>query len=149
MKKKNVQLFKFQKDYMSADNNQFSLQLFQDGGSLDLILKKAGRIPEQILGKVTVAVSTGQTNGVHVQRKMDENLTFIRINYMLGNSLCMQDTQIRPDVVKVSHKAPYCFVQYKSASFSFKPVLVQFIFFLSQQKSLDSYKYSLLVCTFF
>jgi len=31
--------------------------LFQDGGSLDLILKKAGRIPEPILGKVTASVS--------------------------------------------------------------------------------------------
>ena len=33
--------------------------LFQDGGSLDLILKKAGRIPEPILGKISVAVSMG------------------------------------------------------------------------------------------
>ncbi|XP_069138596.1 dual specificity mitogen-activated protein kinase kinase 1-like isoform X1 [Argopecten irradians] len=32
---------------------------YMDGGSLDLILKKAGRIPEQILGKVTVAVLKG------------------------------------------------------------------------------------------
>lgn len=30
---------------------------FQDGGSLDLILKKAGRIPEPILGKLTSSVS--------------------------------------------------------------------------------------------
>lgn len=30
-----------------------------DGGSLDLILKRAGRIPEQILGKITVAVIKG------------------------------------------------------------------------------------------
>lgn len=28
-----------------------------DGGSLDLILKKAGRIPEAMLGTVTCAVS--------------------------------------------------------------------------------------------
>ena len=28
-----------------------------DGGSLDLILKKAGRIPEPYLGKITTAVS--------------------------------------------------------------------------------------------
>lgn len=27
-----------------------------DGGSLDLILKKAGRIPEPYLGKITTAV---------------------------------------------------------------------------------------------
>ena len=33
------------------------LSFFQDGGSLDLILKKAGRIPEPILGKISVAVS--------------------------------------------------------------------------------------------
>ena len=32
------------------------LCLFQDGGSLDLILKKAGRLPEPILGKICVAV---------------------------------------------------------------------------------------------
>lgn len=31
----------------------------KDGGSLDLVLKKAGRIPEQILGKVTNAVLRG------------------------------------------------------------------------------------------
>lgn len=29
---------------------------YMDGGSLDLILKKAGRIPEQYLGKITIAV---------------------------------------------------------------------------------------------
>lgn len=32
---------------------------YMDGGSLDLILKKAGRIPEQILGKITSAVLKG------------------------------------------------------------------------------------------
>ncbi|KAL3866772.1 hypothetical protein ACJMK2_044045 [Sinanodonta woodiana] len=32
---------------------------YMDGGSLDLILKKAGRIPEPILGKITVAVLKG------------------------------------------------------------------------------------------
>jgi hypothetical protein len=30
---------------------------YMDGGSLDLILKKAGRIPEPMLGTVTCAVS--------------------------------------------------------------------------------------------
>ena len=30
---------------------------YMDGGSLDLILKKAGRIPEPYLGKITTAVS--------------------------------------------------------------------------------------------
>ena len=30
---------------------------FQDGGSLDQILKKADQVPEDILGKITVAVS--------------------------------------------------------------------------------------------
>jgi mitogen-activated protein kinase kinase 1 len=29
---------------------------YMDGGSLDLILKKAGRIPEPFLGKITTAV---------------------------------------------------------------------------------------------
>lgn len=32
---------------------------YMDGGSLDLILKRAGRIPEKILGKITVAVIKG------------------------------------------------------------------------------------------
>lgn len=34
-------------------------QLFQDGLSLDIVLKKAGRIPEHILGKITFAVLSG------------------------------------------------------------------------------------------
>ncbi|XP_013381692.1 dual specificity mitogen-activated protein kinase kinase 1 isoform X2 [Lingula anatina] len=34
---------------------------YMDGGSLDLILKKAGRIPEPILGKITIAVLKGLT----------------------------------------------------------------------------------------
>ena len=33
--------------------------MWQDGGSLDLILKKAGRIPEPILGKISIAVGSG------------------------------------------------------------------------------------------
>jgi mitogen-activated protein kinase kinase 1 len=32
---------------------------YMDGGSLDLILKKAGRIPESVLGTITSAVSIG------------------------------------------------------------------------------------------
>lgn len=32
---------------------------YMDGGSLDLILKRAGRIPEPILGKITLAVLKG------------------------------------------------------------------------------------------
>lgn len=32
--------------------------LLQDGGSLDQVLKGARRIPEEILGKVSIAVST-------------------------------------------------------------------------------------------
>lgn len=35
------------------------LFLFKDGGSFDLVLKKAGRINEHILGKVTTAVIKG------------------------------------------------------------------------------------------
>lgn len=34
---------------------------YMDGGSLDLILKKAGRIPESILGKISIAVLKGLT----------------------------------------------------------------------------------------
>ena len=33
----------------------------QDGGSLDQVLKEAKRIPEEILGKVSIAVSAGAT----------------------------------------------------------------------------------------
>jgi hypothetical protein len=46
--------------------------LLQDGGSLDLILKKAGRIPEPILGKLTSSVSTKNKKIRHytpIQRK--------------------------------------------------------------------------------
>lgn len=32
---------------------------YMDGGSLDLVLKKAGKIPESVLGKVTIAVLKG------------------------------------------------------------------------------------------
>lgn len=32
---------------------------YMDGGSLDLILKRAGRIPEPVLGKITLAVLKG------------------------------------------------------------------------------------------
>lgn len=34
---------------------RFNLSL-QDGGSLDQVLKEAGKIPEEILGKVSIAV---------------------------------------------------------------------------------------------
>ena len=34
---------------------------FMDGGSLDLVMKKAGRIPEVILAKITSAVLKGQS----------------------------------------------------------------------------------------
>lgn len=37
----------------------FPCSLFQDGGSLDQVLKEAKRIPEEILGKVSIAVSAG------------------------------------------------------------------------------------------
>lgn len=37
---------------------------YMDGGSLDLILKKAGRIPEPYLGKITTAVRFHCTNYV-------------------------------------------------------------------------------------
>ena len=38
----------------------------QDGGSLDLILKKAGRIPEPILGKISTAVGVWQGCSVYI-----------------------------------------------------------------------------------
>ena len=34
----------------------------QDGGSLDLVLKRSGRIPEPILGIITTAVSETEQN---------------------------------------------------------------------------------------
>ncbi|NWR24258.1 MP2K2 kinase, partial [Emberiza fucata] len=37
----------------------FPCSLFQDGGSLDQVLKEAKRIPEEILGKVSIAVLRG------------------------------------------------------------------------------------------
>ena len=33
----------------------------QDGGSLDLVLKRSGRIPEPIIGKIVVSVLKGLT----------------------------------------------------------------------------------------
>lgn len=44
-----------QKQKSSMDFCDF---LLQDGGSLDQVLKEARRIPEEILGKVSIAVST-------------------------------------------------------------------------------------------
>lgn len=41
----------------------FPCSLFQDGGSLDQVLKEAKRIPEEILGKVSIAVSAGAAQG--------------------------------------------------------------------------------------
>lgn len=41
------------------DNNISICMEFMDGLSLDIILKKVGRIPENILGKITVAVLSG------------------------------------------------------------------------------------------
>lgn len=38
----------------------------QDGGSLDQSLKKAGKIPEQILGKVSIAVRTSLSALMHI-----------------------------------------------------------------------------------
>lgn len=42
---------------LSRINNVFFLSIIQDGGSLDQVLKEAKRIPEGILGKVSIAVS--------------------------------------------------------------------------------------------
>lgn len=38
---------------------------YMDGGSLDLILKKAGRIPEPILGTITSAVSQRTSENIN------------------------------------------------------------------------------------
>lgn len=42
---------------LSSDGEISICMEYMDGGSLDLILKKAGRIPEAMLGTVTCAVS--------------------------------------------------------------------------------------------
>lgn len=47
---------------------------YMDGGSLDLILKKAGRIPESILGTITSAVS--QIFITNTVRKKKRSKTF-------------------------------------------------------------------------
>ena len=49
---------------------------YMDGGSLDLILKKAGRIPEPFLGKITTAVSEYLNECVHC-------IQTIRVNKLL------------------------------------------------------------------
>ena len=43
----------------TLDSFILSVIYLQDGGSLDLILKQAGRIPEPILGIISVAVLKG------------------------------------------------------------------------------------------
>ena len=45
---------------------------YMDGGSLDLILKKAGRIPEPILGTITSAVSEVKEDYIsHVEKSAE------------------------------------------------------------------------------
>lgn len=45
-------------EYICFSDGEISICMeYMDGGSLDLILKKAGRIPESILGTITSAVS--------------------------------------------------------------------------------------------
>ena len=43
--------------YYFSDGEISICMEYMDSGSLDLVLKKAGRIPEPILGTITVAVS--------------------------------------------------------------------------------------------
>lgn len=45
--------------YCFSDGEISICMEYMDGGSLDLILKKAGRIPEDMLGKITSAVLKG------------------------------------------------------------------------------------------
>lgn len=47
---------------------------YMDGGSLDLILKKAGRIPENILGTITSAVSLHCIEAVAYARVSPQNI---------------------------------------------------------------------------
>lgn len=42
-----------------SDGNISICMEYMDGGSLDLILRRAGRIPEKFLGKITLAVLKG------------------------------------------------------------------------------------------
>ncbi len=43
---------------------------FMDGGSLDLVMKKAGRIPEVILAKITSAVLKGTLERLTYRAKL-------------------------------------------------------------------------------
>lgn len=53
-----MRLLIFKVIFVSISDGEISICMeYMDGGSLDLILKKAGRIPESILGTITAAVS--------------------------------------------------------------------------------------------
>lgn len=54
---------------------------YMDGGSLDLILKKAGRIPENILGTITSAVSVHCIEAVAYARVSPQNINMSRDMY--------------------------------------------------------------------
>lgn len=46
-----------------SESPSLALRCPQDGGSLDQVLKEAKRIPEEILGKVSIAVSVQALTG--------------------------------------------------------------------------------------
>lgn len=48
----------FYRAFQTGDDISICME-YMDGGSLDLILRQAGRIPEPILGKITIAVIRG------------------------------------------------------------------------------------------
>ncbi|GFY42372.1 hypothetical protein TNIN_152132 [Trichonephila inaurata madagascariensis] len=59
---------------------------YMDGGSLDLVLKKAGRIPEPILGKVTIAVLKGLNYLREKHQIMHREISDVKPSNILVNS---------------------------------------------------------------
>lgn len=63
--------------YIYFSDGEISICMeYMDGGSLDLILKKAGRIPEPILGTITSAVSNIFIINTIRKRKRSRSLQF-------------------------------------------------------------------------
>ncbi|KAK2508594.1 hypothetical protein MC885_013942, partial [Smutsia gigantea] len=64
-----------------------------DGGSLDQVLKKAGRIPEQILGKVSIAVIKGLTYLREKHKIMHREVLFLP-SLSPGTDLKIRETNL-------------------------------------------------------
>lgn len=63
--------------YIYFSDGEISICMeYMDGGSLDLILKKAGRIPEPILGTITSAVSQIFITNTVIEKRRSTVLQF-------------------------------------------------------------------------